>query len=64
MEQAGKLNPVIGRDGETKRVMNTLSRIMKNNALLIGEPLWLKDWLRGSLKGMFLRVLKMLGSLK
>jgi ATP-dependent Clp protease ATP-binding subunit ClpC len=34
----GKLDPVIGRDDETERVMQTLSRRTKNNPVLVGEP--------------------------
>ena len=34
----GKLDPVIGRDKETQRVVQILSRRTKNNAVLIGEP--------------------------
>jgi ATP-dependent Clp protease ATP-binding subunit ClpB len=39
-EQArlGKLDPVIGRDDEIRRVIQVLSRRMKNNPVLIGEP--------------------------
>ncbi len=36
--RAGKLDPVIGRDGEIRRVMQVLSRRTKNNPVLIGEP--------------------------
>ena len=35
---AGKLDPVIGRDSEIRRVMQVLSRRTKNNPVLIGEP--------------------------
>ena len=35
---AGKLDPVIGRDDEIRRVMQVLSRRRKNNPVLIGEP--------------------------
>ena len=35
---AGKLDPVIGRDGEIRRVIQVLSRRTKNNPVLIGEP--------------------------
>ncbi|HKV56540.1 MAG TPA: ATP-dependent chaperone ClpB [Candidatus Binataceae bacterium] len=35
---AGKLDPVIGRDEEIRRVMQVLSRRTKNNPVLIGEP--------------------------
>ncbi len=38
MAQAGKLDPVIGRDNEMRRVLQILSRRTKNNPLLIGEP--------------------------
>ncbi len=34
----GKFDPVIGRDKETNRVIETLSRRVKSNPLLIGEP--------------------------
>ena len=36
--QQGKLDPVIGRDEEIRRVMQVLSRRTKNNPVLIGEP--------------------------
>ncbi len=36
--RAGKLDPVIGRDDEIRRVMQVLSRRSKNNPVLIGEP--------------------------
>ncbi|MEW5951583.1 MAG: ATP-dependent chaperone ClpB [Elusimicrobiota bacterium] len=35
---AGKLDPVIGRDQEIRRVIQVLSRRIKNNPVLIGEP--------------------------
>jgi ATP-dependent Clp protease ATP-binding subunit ClpB len=35
---SGKLDPVIGRDEEIRRVMHILSRKTKNNPLLVGEP--------------------------
>ncbi len=35
---AGKLDPVIGRDDEIRRVITVLSRRTKNNPVLIGEP--------------------------
>ncbi|MDG2384373.1 MAG: ATP-dependent chaperone ClpB [Pirellulaceae bacterium] len=35
---AGKLDPVIGRDSEIRRVIQVLSRRTKNNPVLIGEP--------------------------
>src|SRR4029078_12205044 len=34
----GKLDPVIGRDEESRRVVRILSRKTKNNPVLIGEP--------------------------
>ena len=36
--EAGKLDPVIGRDQEIRRVIQVLSRRTKNNPVLIGEP--------------------------
>src|SRR5918995_1983807 len=36
--RAGKLDPVIGRDDEVRRVMQVISRRTKNNPVLIGEP--------------------------
>ena len=36
--KAGKLDPVIGRDSEIRRVIRILSRKTKNNPVLIGEP--------------------------
>ena len=38
LARAGKLDPVIGRDEEIRRVMQVLSRRTKNNPVLIGEP--------------------------
>ncbi|MDE0020309.1 MAG: ATP-dependent chaperone ClpB [Candidatus Poribacteria bacterium] len=38
LAEAGKLDPVIGRDAEIRRVMQALSRRTKNNPALIGEP--------------------------
>lgn len=38
LAQAGKLDPVIGRDEEIRRTMQVLSRRTKNNPMLIGEP--------------------------
>jgi len=38
MARSGKLDPVIGRDDETERVIKILSRRTKNNPCLIGEP--------------------------
>ncbi|NED53308.1 hypothetical protein G3I24_20715, partial [Micromonospora aurantiaca] len=34
----GRLDPVIGRDAEIRRVVQVLSRRTKNNPVLIGEP--------------------------
>lgn len=36
--QSGKLDPVIGRDDEIRRILQILSRRTKNNPILIGEP--------------------------
>ncbi|MDD2594654.1 MAG: AAA family ATPase [Bacteroidales bacterium] len=36
--KAGKLDPVIGRDDEIRRVLQILSRRTKNNPILVGEP--------------------------
>ena len=36
--RSGKLDPVIGRDGEIRRVVQILSRKTKNNPVLIGDP--------------------------
>jgi len=36
--QAGKMDPIIGRDEEIRRVMQVLCRRTKNNPVLIGEP--------------------------
>jgi ATP-dependent Clp protease ATP-binding subunit ClpB len=38
LAQQGKLDPVIGRDEEIRRVIQVLSRRTKNNPVLIGEP--------------------------
>jgi ATP-dependent Clp protease ATP-binding subunit ClpB len=38
MAMKGKLDPVIGRDDEIRRVMQVLSRRTKNNPVLVGEP--------------------------
>ncbi|HCT93892.1 MAG TPA: type VI secretion system ATPase TssH [Rikenellaceae bacterium] len=38
MARLGKLDPVIGRDDEIRRVLQILSRRTKNNPILIGEP--------------------------
>jgi ATP-dependent Clp protease ATP-binding subunit ClpB len=38
LAQKGKLDPVIGRDDEIRRVIQVLSRRTKNNPVLIGEP--------------------------
>jgi ATP-dependent Clp protease ATP-binding subunit ClpB len=36
--ESGKLDPIIGRDDEIRRVLHILSRKKKNNPILIGEP--------------------------
>ena len=38
LARAGKLDPVIGRENEIRRIMQILSRRTKNNPVLIGEP--------------------------
>lgn len=38
LARGGKLDPVVGRDEEIRRVMQVLSRRTKNNPVLIGEP--------------------------
>ncbi|MBN1339291.1 MAG: ATP-dependent chaperone ClpB [Bacteroidales bacterium] len=38
LARAGKLDPVIGRDDEIRRILQILSRRTKNNPILIGEP--------------------------
>ena len=38
LARKGKIDPVIGRDGEIRRVLQILSRRTKNNPVLIGEP--------------------------
>src|SRR6266508_921971 len=38
LAEAGKLDPVIGRDEEIRRVIQVLSRRTKNNPVLIGDP--------------------------
>ncbi len=38
LAKAGKIDPIIGRDTETERVIQILSRRTKNNPCLIGEP--------------------------
>jgi ATP-dependent Clp protease ATP-binding subunit ClpB len=38
LARQGKIDPVIGRDGEIRRVIQVLSRRRKNNPVLIGEP--------------------------
>jgi ATP-dependent Clp protease ATP-binding subunit ClpB len=38
LAEAGKLDPVIGRDDEIRRVIQVLSRRTKNNPVLIGDP--------------------------
>ena len=38
LAESGKLDPVVGRDEEIRRVIQVLSRRTKNNPVLIGEP--------------------------
>ena len=38
LAQEGKLDPVIGRDEEIRRLLQILSRRTKNNPILVGEP--------------------------
>jgi len=38
MARAGKLDPIIGRDDEIRRIIQVLSRRTKNNPVLIGDP--------------------------
>ncbi|GGX28968.1 ATP-dependent chaperone ClpB [Aquimarina muelleri] len=38
MAETGKLDPVIGRDEEIRRILQILSRRTKNNPMLVGEP--------------------------
>ena len=38
MARSGKLDPVVGRDDEIRRVLQILSRRTKNNPILVGEP--------------------------
>jgi ATP-dependent Clp protease ATP-binding subunit ClpB len=38
LAQSNKLDPVIGRDEEIRRVLHILSRRTKNNPILVGEP--------------------------
>ena len=38
MAKAGKIDPVIGRDEEIRRILQILSRRTKNNPILLGEP--------------------------
>src|SRR5919205_999095 len=38
LARSGKIDPVIGRDDEIRRVMQVLTRRTKNNPVLIGEP--------------------------
>src|SRR5205823_13694780 len=38
LARSGKMDPVIGRDAEIRRVIQVLSRRTKNNPVLIGEP--------------------------
>ena len=47
MARSGKLDPVIGRDEEIRRVLQILSRRTKNNPMLVGEPGVGKTAIRG-----------------
>src|SRR5439155_8576623 len=38
LARRGKIDPVIGRDNEIRRIMQVLSRRTKNNPVLIGDP--------------------------
>ena len=38
MAKKGKIDPVIGRDEEIRRVLQILARRTKNNPILLGEP--------------------------
>tara|TARA_R110000803_G_scaffold76869_3_gene141656 strand:- start:1006 stop:3015 length:2010 start_codon:yes stop_codon:yes gene_type:complete len=38
LAELGKLDPVVGRDSEIKRIAQTLSRRKKNNPIIVGEP--------------------------
>ncbi|MDA8158979.1 MAG: AAA family ATPase, partial [Deltaproteobacteria bacterium] len=38
LAKSGKIDPVIGRDSEIRRLMEVLSRRTKNNPVLIGDP--------------------------
>ena len=53
--RAGKLDPVIGRDDEIRRVLQILSRRTKNNPILIGEPGTGKTAIVGGLAGRIIR---------
>jgi ATP-dependent Clp protease ATP-binding subunit ClpB len=57
LAESGKLDPVIGRDEEIRRVMQVLSRRTKNNPVLIGEPgggkTAIAEGLAGSLRATF-----------
>jgi len=63
LARRGKLDPVIGRDEEVRRVIQVLSRRTKNNPVLIGEPAWAKQpssraWRSASSKAMCRRASK------
>lgn len=59
LAEAGKLDPVIGRDDEIRRLVRVLSRRTKNNPVLIGPPGagWMRiaDWMQGSERQRLLR---------
>ena len=43
LAEEGRLDPVIGRDIEIRRLIEVLARRTKNNPVLIGEPEWEKQ---------------------
>ena len=49
--RSGKLDPVIGRDEEIRRVLQILSRRTKNNPILVGSPDRLCSALRAAASG-------------
>jgi ATP-dependent Clp protease ATP-binding subunit ClpB len=61
LAKEGKLDPVIGRDEEIRRLLQILSRRTKNNPILVGEPgtgenrRLQKDWHIVSSMEMYLR---------
>ena len=55
LARAGKLDPVIGRDDEIRRLLQILSRRTKNNPILIGEPGTVKTAIVEGLAGRIVR---------